>query len=1161
VKRFPFIVPWISPGGFTLVMTLSILAAVTILVVGLFAIVARERQTSTSFDAVEQADLAVQAALEQAGALLKEALKDENGLIMAVPAAPWITALDAEADPEKVLQNEDGRNGSMPLMAVRRQGDGSSANGGVWTYAPLVSGVLSSEQQGPLRADPVLAELRRVSRPVMPGSFQNGQPDFTLTSAKSYSTAELTELKKVAQRVARVTPWQRTPAFYWVDLRRPTTGGAVGEAEGEVAGRFAFYVEDLQGFANLGVLGNVDPATPDEPPTRLHSRAEMKLPNGTGTGGYHAVPGLNIADRTKPRLNQASLHTLLQPTAEPLVIQTALNTQWSALTRRLIELRPLMFFPGAWREAVLQADPLTGWQGLEERLLRVRHASAAEVPAGAGSGSLRNPPLRALEENVVAGLRAYDELALIPHDPALVKPAGARKLNLNAILAEMEPLAGQARMLKARQLVNQMAAHIQQHLPQFARQRMGGYPFPNPPPPTLDYMEVQQAADRALAYLRCLAAGIIDYADTDALPTMDGNALADPNENSGKNYPTYRGMDSYPLVSEQWQGYRLEPSAPAGKVRYSVTTFLELWNMTNQDMAGEVAAAFECKGDVTVGFAQHYVNESLGMAVSGVPQTLPGVGRGSWHAPVRLDPPLRPNEYRVIRFEPVVFDFPKPVGVVNSVQFAGRDGSGNDWSSRYRLAYKPPTAGAFVVVDQPLRPVDRNQRTTTASNRQFFNTTNPAMSHGNRVARRYQNNLGDPRAAFFLNDKQALVSYEDGSSPWGRNVRGNIKDEFYGQNRTYLWPDGGHDSAAPVPPGSLARDPDHAGTRPARHAQNNLGERQKFVQILSNRGRYESVTELGHVFDPIMWDPNGGKDEFNETTYIDWANLRTGDRVDASHRYGGGNTLRIGRVEHERFRADYSGFPAPGRPTSRALSATALLDVFHCGVPSSAVLAERLGDWVRIDGHVNLNTATRDTLRALVAGRLVMDPQLKLSSGDPQPGAPGSVELQAPTSRHTLNGGGTAAHADLLAELIIRNRPYLSPAELPEKVLMPSATELEFRPLPKGMQIEPVKGRVLVAREPVLGAVERIAGDRTIEPEWNDAAAEEAFARLYNSATVRSRNFRVVVTGQAVRGTRNGETKVLATRSRLYHVFIRPIRDGAGNLVRQQTEIIYARTL
>ena len=98
-----------STQGFTLVMTLSILAAVTILVVGLFGLVSRERQTSGTFDAVEQADLAVQAGLEQAGSMLKEALEDETGVIMAVPTPAWINEADVMNDTSRRLRSEVGK--------------------------------------------------------------------------------------------------------------------------------------------------------------------------------------------------------------------------------------------------------------------------------------------------------------------------------------------------------------------------------------------------------------------------------------------------------------------------------------------------------------------------------------------------------------------------------------------------------------------------------------------------------------------------------------------------------------------------------------------------------------------------------------------------------------------------------------------------------------------------------------------------------------------------------------------------------------------------------------------------------------------------------------------------------------------------------------------
>ena len=365
-----------------------------------------------------------------------------------------------------------------------------------------------------------------------------------------------------------------------------------------------------------------------------------------------------------------------------------------------------------------------------------------------------------------------------------------------------------------------------------------------------------------------------------------------------------------------------------------------------------------------------------------------------------------------------------------------------------------------------------------------------------------------------------MVNYDEGSNPWGRNKRSNINPvNLYAENRIYLWPDGGHNTTQPGHQdiGSNNKNPTDASLTKA------ATEPEKFVQRVSNAGKLYSVTELGHIFDPVMWDPNGGT-EYDTPTYLQFSDIRTGTQAAASSKFCGGNSLRIGRPEHSRFRPDYRTSPASGRQTDRKYCATALLDLFHTGMPLSADEAEVTGPLVRISGHVNLNTASRDALRALAAGKLVMDPQTKTSSS-----SAGTGSLYPPTTG--------AHHADQVADFIIANRPFLSPSELPEKLMAKNSDA------------------------PILGKTTRAADDRTVTPEWNDAAAEEVFARLFNSTTVRSRNFRIVVTGQALRRTRSGDLRILATRSRLYHVFVRPERDADGNITKQKIEVTYARSL
>ena len=1182
-------------AGFTLVMTLSILAAVTILVVGLFSIVSRERQTSASFDAVEQAELAVQAGLEQAGAMLKTALLDENGLMVAVPTAPWVSEADLDADEQAQrearrqgvrlsgeLRSEVGREMREVLMAVNRAAAGADGVFTGWRYVPMVSGAASSEAVPGRVADPVLVDLAQVLRPTLPGTFVDGVPTYQVAPDRAGLTnEELMEAKRVAQAAAAHEPWRRTPASYWVDLVLPPLPGSEATASSgeQVAGRVSFYIEDLQGKVSLATAGNTTVQSGEWPGVGPYERTAPRLPQGS-VPATQGVPGLNVADARQHRLNQVSLHTLLSRDLEPGLAQPMAL----ALHRRLVHSKPFMISPEAWKEALAQPEPALEWPGLENRQVLNRRTAPAD---GLMPGLLIDPQARALEMHTTGGWAPYDERALIPPDAGIVE-VGQPKLNLNRVLAELEE-AGEdgepAKFAAEIESVREIADHIERHLPSFAG-RKGGYPLP---------LQATGDAPRQKAYLRSLAAGIIDYADTDALPTMDGNPLVDVATRStdpdvrgtrpADRYPSYRGIDAFPLVSEQWQRYRFEGSEN-NQVRLSVTQFVEVWNMTNQRIQGEVSAAYECNFSVTVGFEGPVsLNTPTGSAAvrqGFLPDArrLAGDGNlpGFWHLPRPIT--LQPNEVRVVAFMPVMFTFALPAGgTVPLLELRGQDTGQSDVRSRYRLAFRPQGAAGYVVVDQPLVPVERFTRMLQSSGarQQLFNTSLPGMSYALQN-RNFVNNLGDPRIAFYVNYTQDVVNYENGSSPWSRNFRSNIADRFFGENRVNLWPDGGHNGLArtggvgslsinpariPQIPQEVQNDQDALGLRPPQHAGNSEVERWKYVQVISNAGRLQSVTELGHVFDPMMWDPNAGT-EFDEPNYRGFANLRAGNAVRSSDKFGGGNTLRIGRAEHERFRPDYSAFPAAGRPATRGLSAATLLDLFHTGIPNSVDVARRNGDLVRIDGHLNLNTATREALRAMVAGRLRMDPLAKRSSQEPQPTLLTPVALQPPSSRNfaaPADSDGTAAHADLLAELIIRNRPYVSAAELADKVVMPTDAELGYRPFPPEVRYQPGRANTFEPGQPVLGAVARASSDRQIEPEWNDAAAEEAFARLFNSGTVRSRNFKVVVTGQAVRRTRSGDVKVLATRSRLYHVFVRPVRDAAGVIQRQEIEITYARTL
>lgn len=75
----------IHQRGFSLLLTLIILSAVTILVIGLFSLAVTEKQVSASFGAVEQAEMALDAGFAKATGLLTSKTNNDDYLICIKP--------------------------------------------------------------------------------------------------------------------------------------------------------------------------------------------------------------------------------------------------------------------------------------------------------------------------------------------------------------------------------------------------------------------------------------------------------------------------------------------------------------------------------------------------------------------------------------------------------------------------------------------------------------------------------------------------------------------------------------------------------------------------------------------------------------------------------------------------------------------------------------------------------------------------------------------------------------------------------------------------------------------------------------------------------------------------------------------------------------------
>ena len=785
--------------------------------------------------------------------------------------------------------------------------------------------------------------------------------------------------------------------------------------------------------------------------------------NLSGDGLSHAravwpfpAPGLNPA-------GAAADPVPLDQVALYAIDPAARSNSQGPLAKSLIQHRRLLVSPGS----VLAAAGISPPQSRD--------------PA---SGRLVDPAARAVEENLLAGQHGYFERPLIPPVPGIVPScAGTPRVNLNALLAEAPEPA-----------VDDMARAIRDALPDFD-QRKGGFPED---------------------YVKTLAANALDYADADCLPRLK------PNE--------YRGLDAYPLLSEiALQVAYLGLSGQNGRkiMTFRIKLFAELFNPDNQAVSGTARLSYEVSLPM----------DGIGSGVGGVPFDSPALLDNpslATHDLTRIDGrywsrevaiALQPDQYQCALFADVTYHLdvgaaadPIPDDTPFSLnETRGASGLSLMWNG----AAVDRVAG--IIRQSGLIYSQKNGVTTGGFRVGTPDTITKAAVPGDMYSN-YPDmyyNLGDPRINCYLRAAPlAENAYPENASPNRRNVRLAIyrdddpdKPKVYARMLPSEWPDGGHNAAVGYwSPGTSDKT---EMTDPKFAFPYDPEQQYAAPQVISNLGRFHSATELGRVFDPIMHAPVFGDSEttalFRSKGKIPQPGGSWPDQLTSqpSPYYGGGNTLRIGRPEH----------PAFDRSDQPGMHAVRLLDLFHTGLSRSDSAAERAGPVIRIMGHVNVNTATRDSLRALAAGPLVMDPRLARRTTETHAGAP---VMAPPVTPLSLQAPTASVEADRIADAIIRCRPYASTADLAR------ATEAD--------------GTAVFGNRALYQENQRI--------EWTDAAAEELFARVYQATTVRSRNFRVWIIGQALAppGSNNPVPRVLAEVRKVHTLFADPGKradDGA----------------
>jgi hypothetical protein len=684
-------------------------------------------------------------------------------------------------------------------------------------------------------------------------------------------------------------------------------------------------------------------------------------------------------------------------------------------------------------------------------------ASPAPAATPAGQTDVTQPNLV-----VRLGIDSGGERNLIPLGFGF-KDEGTQKTNLNGLILDATKTDDQK--------VTALAKVINDNLPQFAALRKGGLTA------TEDYVKT-------------LAANMIGY------------ATGEPVVGSG-----YRGIGLHPFVVEFYERFIWQKNAGETTNFYlkdgtwwadvKATGFVQLWNMSNKEIKSGVLTF----SDINRYYAYvggtseaHKFDDNFGTG------TITFTSANS----------LQPNEFKVFQIYEHVYNFDsglavRPTGTAAAVYLGSESGPKIDpetcgyltkWNGKIveragqGLLDGARDDGTDKYADLNYSGVQRNYVTPVTPN----SASDPKW-RGTLPGLRYDDlnetvfNLGDPRSAYYVSKVQGNVAYDKQSAWWGRIYQSGLVAGgtwFAAETTVATWPDGGHSTVNGLLPGVTTKDPMTLAPAPAT-------ESGKAPAFISAAGKYSSVTELGRVYDPIQWRPAG----FPPTSRADfdqkWKAAWKSDMV-ADSNYGSASTLRIGSPEFKNF------------DTENARAAR-LVDLFA------------IADRSATRGLVNLNTANRESLRALAAG-------IKIGSNNID------TAITPAAVYGPRNTPATPVEADKFADAVIKNRPFLTLSKL------------------SGILTD-------LADRNTLFFGNETQWSQDGPTEWNDSAHEDYFARICNGATVRSRNFRVFVTGQAL--DKNG--KVLSTVNRVYQVYLRPIRDGSGKITAQQTQVMYEKEL
>ena len=594
-------------------------------------------------------------------------------------------------------------------------------------------------------------------------------------------------------------------------------------------------------------------------------------------------------------------------------------------------------------------------------------------------------------------------------------------------------------------------------------------------------------------YLNNIAANIVDYVDTDSTPSTDNGAN-----------PKYLGIENIPWPNEIFTQLKFLGVTSAGLVQVEIRDYVEVWNMGNKAIINNPTITLSNNYDLLLTLTNTLANVAFKTNMT----SMSGMGGANNSKSFILSTSLAPNSYLVLTSNVTTNSLQ-----ITTASLYSSAAIRNAWciyadqaDATTNMSYTASIGTSVIqktISGRWTRFLSPSSKMTPPSGLYIF-CNNIGYASQTAINGVPAHTGGDPRAQLFLSGALYNQNYTNGyASPGGRNV-GRLQLGTFPEsevNPLKFWPDNGHATNSDYggDPKSFNQNPTSFNITPITN---------NWVMKRNDTGALTNIIELGNIYDPMQWSDQAGSGVAAQPGL--WTNLTAAAIPDA--RFGGRNTLRIGRPEHSRFAWTNLAGATVATP-NMMMSSAALLDLF-----SSA-------DQYDESGQINLNTASAPVLRAL-AGRVYLrsDPAL----------LPGGTNFSTPP-----------AMVEAFAQGVMRFRaqyPFYSPSQLAFIGTDPTWPNSTTWP-----------GNAVFGNTNTISLVTNSANTLLTKTslgitEWNDQAAEEWFSKIFKLSTTYSRNFRVYVIAQKATNSAGVNTGVGPVVRKYYNVLTRQNTDAATDV-------------